>query len=222
MSCTRNLNMKVLAPQGVFIPLYVASQEDDFHPSEEQIEILRQTLNFAPAEHLRRFAGALGHIRASGRQCTPARGGGSNPAPWIRLSATSFEDSLNQTINVTALHEFGHVVDYQYGAMAGLHDRHPDFYRLLSRTRHTGRTQGPGEAFADCYMIYVITQLARRGYRHPADPQAYEGEQATRHFEALINSPAFDNWTGALSELRRQPELVAGTSPPSGPASLGR
>lgn len=123
-------------------------------------------------------------------------------------------DSLNQTLNVTALHEFGHVVDYQYGAMAGLRERQPEFYRLLSGTRHTGRTQGPGEAFADCYMIYVITQLARRGYRHPAAPEAYEGEQATRHFEALMNSPAFDNWAGPLSELRRQPELWGAASIP--------
>jgi hypothetical protein len=204
MSCTRQLDRNALAPQGVSIPLYVASHDRDFRPTGPQIEILKQTLSFVPAEHLRRFAGALGNIRASGRQCTPARGGGSNPAPWIRLSAASFEDSLNQSINVTALHEFGHVVDYQYGAMAGLQTRHPDLYRLLSRTPHTGHTQGSGETFADCYLIFVITQLARRTYRHPADPRAYEGEEATHRFEALINSPAFDNWTGALSQLRRR------------------
>ncbi len=217
MSCTGKLNMKVLAPHGVFIPLYLASHEGDFHPTEQQTEVLKQTLNFAPTEHLRRFAGALGHIRASGRQCAPMRGGGSDPAPWIRLSATSFEDSLNQSINVTVLHELGHVVDYLYGAMAGLRDRHPDLYRLLSQTRHVGRTQGPGEAFADCYLIFVITQLARRGYRHAADPEAYQGEQATCHFEALINSPAFDNWAGALSDLRRRPGLTVGSSSPSAP-----
>jgi hypothetical protein len=52
-------------------------------------------------------------------------------------------------------------------------------------------------------MIFVLTQIARLPYRHPADPAAYQGDQATRRFEALINSPAFDDWVGARSELRR-------------------
>lgn len=195
--------MRVLGPQGVFIPMYLASDQHDFSPNENQIQVLLNTMSYLPAEHLRRFSGALGYIRASGRQCTPLRGGGSDPAPWIRLAASSFADPLNASIRVTLLHEFGHVVDYLYSAMDSLRQRHRDLYDLLSRTRHTGRTRGPGEAFADCYMIFVITQLARRTYRHLADPAAYQGDQATRRFEALINSPAFDQWAGALANLRR-------------------
>lgn len=220
MSCTRPLNMRVLAPQGVFIPLYVAAGAGDFRPTDRHVDVLKQTLSVAPVEHLRKFAGARGVIRASGRQCSPARGGGSDPAPWIRLSAVSFDDPLNRNVNVTALHEFGHCVDYLYGAMAGLRSRHPDLYRLLSGTAHTGRTQGPGETFADCYLIFVVTQLARRAYRHPADPGAYEGDRANRLFEALINSPAFDGWNGALSGLRRQ--APPGTAaPPRGVSGRG-
>jgi len=203
MSCGGKISMRVLAPQGVFIPLYIASGADDFHPSDAQVQNLVLTFSCAPMQHVRRFSGALGHVRASGRSCTPASGGGSDPAPWIRLSAVSFADSINQRLNLTLLHEFGHVVDYLYHAMDGLRRRDPSLYRLLATTRHTGRTQGPSEAFADCYMIFVVTQLARSPYHHPADPAAYQGDQATRHFEALLNSPAFDDWVGARSELRR-------------------
>ena len=55
----------------------------------------------------------------------------------------------------------------------------------------------------------AFKQIAGLPYRHPADPAAYQGEQATRHFEALLNSPAFDNWVGARSELRRSARVSA-------------
>lgn len=202
MSCTSKLSMRVLGPQGVFIPLYTASAPQDFRPNDAQIQTLVQTLSYVPYEHLSRFSAASGHIRASGSQCTPLRGGGSDPAPWIRLSAVSFNDAINSAINITLLHEFGHVVDYLYGAMNGLRTRDQALYRLLAGTAHTGRTQGPSEAFADCYMIFVVTQIAGRGYTHPADPGAYQGRAATERFTALMNSPAFDNWSGVLSNLR--------------------
>jgi hypothetical protein len=210
VSCTGRTSIATLDVQGVLIPLHTASQAEDFHPSDRQLQILSSTLSYAPMEHVRRFGGALGYIRASGSGCTPNHGGGSDPAPWIRLSAASFADSLNQRLNITLLHEFGHVVDYMYGAMEGLRGRDPELYRLLANTPHTGRTQGPSEAFGDCYMIFVVTQIARQGYNHPAAPEAYRGEQATRRFTALINSPAFDNWNGVLKELRIDAPPIAG------------
>ncbi|MCW5964870.1 MAG: hypothetical protein KIT83_12600 [Bryobacterales bacterium] len=51
---------------------------------------------------------------------------------------------------------------------------------MLASTGHEGATGGPGERFADCYMLYLMNQVAGHRTGHPVDRAAYQGEQATR------------------------------------------
>jgi hypothetical protein len=92
----------------------------------------------------------------------------------------------------------GHIVEAQYDAMAALRRIDQAAYQLLATTRHEGTTEGPGEQFADCYMIFLLMVKARIRYRHPADPTAYQGAAARSRFEALLMTPAFSFWSGAL------------------------
>lgn len=45
-------------------------------------------------------------------------------------------------------------------------------------------------------MIYLMQRVARVPYRHPADPAAYRGDQATQRFTLLLASPAFEGLSG--------------------------
>lgn len=165
----------------------------DSRPTAAQIESVRAALRLIPPTHLRDFDQQGGFIQFSRRGCPPARGGGHNPGPnpWIRLSHACLAKGYNATINATVLHEMGHIVDSEYNAMESIRAADREGHQLLAHTRHEGTTQGPGEAFADCYMIYLITQRAHRPYRHLADRTAYQGNNATRRFEALLRSSAF-------------------------------
>lgn len=165
----------------------------DSPPTPAQLDAVRAALRLIPPQHLLDFDQQGGYIQFSREGCTPARGGGHQPGPdpWIRLSHACLSEDYNNTLNVTLLHEMGHIVDAEYGGMESLHTVDEEGYRLLADTKHAGATQGPGEAFADCYMIYLITQRARRHYRHRADPTAYQGDNATRRFQALLRSAAF-------------------------------
>jgi len=152
-------------------------------------------------QHVRRFSGRS--ATCGPRPFLYSGSGRLGSGALDPLERRLLRDSINQRLNLTLLHEFGHVVDYLYHAMDGLRRRDPSLYRLLGHDapyRRTGAQRGLRRLL---HMIFVVTQLARSPYHHPADPAAYQGDQATRHFEALLNSPAFDDWVGARSELRR-------------------
>ena len=197
---------------GVPVPIRVSRVTTE-PPTTEQLRIILRTLELVPPQHLGKLS-PPGHVQVSRPGCAPRRGGGNGGlSRWIRLSAASIGADYNRTLNVTLLHELGHVIDSTYGGMRWLQENDPEGYRLLARTGHTGATQFPGERFADCYMIFLITQVAGRTYNHRADPSAYRGEQATRRFGIMLNTPAFEGWTGPLSELRRDSAAVPSRTP---------
>ena len=169
-------------------------------PSPQQIQALSAAVRLVPTPHLRDFDQRGGYIQFSKPGCTPTNGGGHQPGsdPWIRLSHACLSNRYNASINVTFLHEMGHIVDAQYNAMAALQRIDPEAYRLLASTRHEGATAGPGEQFADCYMIFLLRVKAQVPYQHPADRAAYQGAAARSRFEALLMTPAFSFWTGGL------------------------
>lgn len=184
------------------MPVYAAgleirtrtSTEPSHPPNNHQMAILRRTLELVPLQHLRLLT-APGHVQVSMPACRPAHGG-SNGAfvgeRWVRLSSASVGAPHNATLNTTLLHELGHLVDHEYRGMESLRSRDREAYRLLAETAHEGDTPGPGEGFADCYMIYLVTRVGGLRYNHPADPDAYRGVEATRRFRALLKSRAFD------------------------------
>jgi hypothetical protein len=167
-------------------------------PSADRITVIETTLKWLPVEHLQVIS--TGHIRLSHPSHTPQRGGGSDPAPWIRISARSLEAARGHS--PTLLHEMGHVVDYHYGAMRALRQAHPQLYRTLNATAHDGSTQFDGERYADCYMMFFLTQVAGLPHVHRADPRAYQGEARTTRFRALLSTPPFASWMGPLANLR--------------------
>lgn len=189
---SRYMEMPIYA-MGLEIP--TRTSPDPAHPpNNHQMEILGRTLELVPLQHLRILA-APGHVQVSLPACSPLRGGGNGAflgERWVRLSSASMGAPHNATFNATLLHEFGHLVDHEYGAMTSLQTRDREAYRLLAGTAHEGDTAGPGEGFADCYMIFLITRVGRLGYYHPADPSAYRGEEATHRFRALLRTRAFD------------------------------
>ncbi len=200
---------------GVPVPVRVSRVTTE-PPSTEQLRVILRTLELVPAPHLRLLS-PPGYVQVSRPGCAPRRGGGNGgESRWVRLSAAAIGAHYNRHLNVTLLHEVGHVVDGAYGGMRWLQENDREGYRLLADTGHTGATQFPGERFADCYMIFLVTQLGGRTYTHRADRAAYRGEQATRRFGIMLNTPAFEGWTGPLSELRRG-SAATPSSTPAGP-----
>lgn len=169
-------------------------------PNRQQLQALIAAVRLVPTPHLRDFDQRGGYIQISIPGCTPHRGGGSHPGfePWIRLSHACLSNAYNASYNITFLHEMGHIVDEQYNAMSSLRHIDAEAYRLLATTRHQGATTGPGEQFADCYMIFLLMVKGRVPYRHPADPAAYQGAAARLRFEALLMTPAFSYWSGGV------------------------
>ncbi len=169
-------------------------------PNQQQLHALSAAVRLIPTPHLRDFDQRGGYIQLSQPGCTPYRGGGHNPGsdPWIRLSHACLREGYNTSVNVTLLHEMGHIVDAQYDAMHALQRIDQHAYHLLASTRHEGATAGSGEQFADCYMIFLLMVKARTPYRHPAEPAAYRGAAARSRFEALLMTPAFHYWTGGV------------------------
>lgn len=197
--CDRNYEHRLIHVIGIPIRLCVHPHH---RPSTDRIKIIETTLKLFPADHLRVIA--AGHLRLSHPNDAPRNGGGSDPAPWIRLSAVSL--AAARVHSPTLLHEMGHVIDYHYSAMRTLRGTHPHLYDVLNSTAHTGRTQFDGERFADCYMIFFLTQVAGVPHAHPAAPRAYQGSARDTRFSAMLSTPAFRDWAGPLANLRVPPE----------------
>jgi len=197
--CDRGYEARSIRVKGVEIRLCVHPRHA---PSPERIGMLERTLELLPTAHL--WVLNYGHIRLSHPEHIPHDGGGSDPAAWIRISARSLAAASN--FSPTLLHESGHVMDYHYHAMETLARTHPRLHKTLRETPHHGVTQFAGERFADCYMMYLLTQVAGLVRPFAASPQAYQGAARDTRFSALLSTPAFDGWTGPLSHLRVPPE----------------
>lgn len=203
--CDRGYEPRDIRVSGVPIHLCVHSEHP---PAADRIEVIKKTLALLPIPHL--WVINYGHIRLSHTGHPPANGGGSDPAPWIRISAVSL--AAARTFSPTLLHEMGHVVDYHYHAMQTLRSTHPILYRVLRNTAHNGSTQFDGERFADCYMIFFLTQVGGQIVMHRADPSAYRGAARDTRFSAMLSTPAFDRWAGPLAALRVPQEQAAATT----------
>ncbi len=160
-------------------------------PNAQQLGVLRRTVALLPIEHLV----LLRTVEARRPGQPPRRGGGNQPGNRIvLLSAASFGRTYNQQVNITFLHEMGHVVDYHHQCtreiqqMARRGDR--DAQALLA-TPHEGTTQFAGEKIADCYMVLFRSLAVQRPYSHPASPSSYRGAEAERRFAVLLRTSAF-------------------------------
>ena len=155
---------------------FVDIVSDSPEVTDENIRQLLRTVELMPPPHVRH----LPVITVGNR---PPSGGGSAHegmpgGPYIRLSKKCFASRWNSGIyNYTLLHECGHMIDWAYGCMRTMRRADRAGYRALLNHPHSGRTQGPGEHYADAYADYLI------GHRRMSSARR----------DALLNSTAFAN-----------------------------
>ncbi len=107
-------------------------------------------------------------------------GGGSAHAgmpggPYIRLNVRTFDAPWNRgRFHYTLLHECGHIIDWGFNCMDRMQQDRRHDYDILLAHHHRGRTQGPGEHYADAYADYFAGRPISAGRR-----------------AALLNSAAF-------------------------------
>ncbi len=207
MGCQlRDYTLQTVDVAGMLVRVY---QDPAARPGIDAWNAIHEALKLIPREHLA-LLGDYGYIQLSKPGCPPFRGGGHNPeVPYARLSHACLSSSYNRHCNITLLHEYGHIVDAHYEAMAWLRTNAPEDFRLLSSTGHQGATGGPGERFADCYMLYLMNVVAGVRTGHPADRAAYQGEQATRRYNILRSTPAFT----AIGEPTQVTSAASAVSP---------
>lgn len=166
-------------------------------PNASELNILQSTVQLLPVEHL----ALLSRIEARRPRQAPLRGGGNDPVNKIvRLSSVSFAE--NAEVNLTFLHEMGHIVDHylrcteqiQLFARQPGHPLQQDAAALLS-TPHLGATGGAGERIADCYMVLMRSLRTSRPYSSRSCPTQYQGTEAQRRFRVLLATSAFRNFT---------------------------
>lgn len=183
-------------------------------PNASQLNILRSTLQLLPPAHL----ALISRVESRRPLQPPVNGGGHDPATrTARLSAVSFSDRSNTEVNLTFLHEMGHLVDHAFGCTSQIQilarqmgdPLQADAAALLV-TPHLGDTGGGPERIADCYMILIRSLRSSRPYSSRSCPTQYHGAEAFRRFRVLLNTTAFSNITNA--------QLMAA----SDEASLGR
>lgn len=175
-------------------------------PNATQLSVLKSTVSLLPVEHLV----LLRSIEARRPGQVPRRGGGNNPQQKVvRLSAVSFSGSYNFRVNLTFLHEMGHIVDAHFGCTTQVqkwvHDRtHPlhEDATALMRTPHTGATDWAGERIADCYMVLMRSLVMNDPYSSGSCPSQYRGAEAQRRFRVLLHTTAFRNMNLNVERLR--------------------
>lgn len=188
MSCgTAEYQVQIVPMNGVDVRVLTDPADQ---PLAAAVIGLFRALELLPQRHLELLRS--GHVQFSKRHCLPRRGGGNDPTtPWVRISRFAADATRNHQYCGTFLHEFGHIVDTRYGAMAWLRANDREGYRLLAGTAHEGTTDFDGERFADCYMLYLLNEVAGHSTGHPADPAAYRGDAAQQRYRLLLSTPAF-------------------------------
>ena len=172
------------------VEVRVLTDPSDQPPAAAVLAIFR-SLELVPDRHRELLRGG-GYLQISKRLCPPDKGGGHDPeTPWVRISRAAADETRNHTYAITMLHEFGHIVDTRFGAMAWLRANDPDGFAFLAGTAHEGRTDWEGERFADCYMLYMLNEVAQYPTGHRADRAAYEGEAAQQRYRIMLSTPAF-------------------------------
>jgi hypothetical protein len=164
----------------------------EHHPNALQMSALRASINLVPIFH----AACIERVEVRGPNQYPRRGGGNDAdAGIIRLSHACLSEAYNEPFNITMLHELGHIVDRAYGVTAYVQRLGTESARALLATEHAhreGGTDGPGERIADCYMYYLLNELAEERAGGPP----YQGNEGKRRFKVLLASPAFSNSSG--------------------------
>ncbi len=173
-------------------------------PNSSQLSVLRNTLDLLSPEHL----AALSSIEARRPGQVPLTGGGNDGASGIvRLSSASFSE--HDAVNLTFLHEMGHIVDYRFRcteqiqAMARQpgHPFRQDAAALLA-TPHIGGTHGLGERIADCYMVLFRSIRISRSYSSRSCRTQWIGAEGQRRIRVLLATTAFRHLT--VEQLERE------------------
>lgn len=135
---------------------FIEIDYDNTQVSDDQVRQLLQSLDLLPPTH-------LPHVPIITVGNRPPQGGGGSAhsgmpgGPYIRLNRSCFNSSWNSgNNNETLLHEVGHIVDWAFDCMRHMRIDNPEGYRALLRHPHRGRTQGPGEHFADAYAHHYM------------------------------------------------------------------
>jgi len=151
-SIQRLVNESEFFVKGIFIEI----DYDNTQVTDDQVRQLLQSLDLLPPSH-------LPHVPTITVGNRPAQGGGGSAhsgmpgGPYIRLNRSCFNSPWNSgSNNETLLHEVGHIVDWAFDCMRHMRIDNPAGYRALLRHPHRGRTQGPGEHFADAYAHHYM------------------------------------------------------------------
>ena len=117
---------------------------------------LRDTLAIVPTQHLPLIRQidvvapqTLGH--------GPEYAGGGSGVGYPRLSELCFDTRYregNFPINLTLLHEIGHILDHHYDCLNNSSAEHAATFRAM-RIPPSARTHGPGESYAIAYQEVI-------------------------------------------------------------------
>lgn len=133
--------------------------------SDVAVANIRDTLWIVPTQHLMIFQ-QIDVVPPLMLGSDPNYAGGGSGRGFPRLSELCFDRGFrpnNFPINLTLLHEIGHIVDHHYGAFAGLGPEHQSTLRSIPIPA-TARTRGEGEYFAIAYQ-QVISGSASEAVR---------------------------------------------------------
>jgi hypothetical protein len=117
---------------------------------------LRDTLAIIPAQHLT-IIRQIDVVSPSSMGHGPTYAGGGSGLGYPRLSELCFDRSYrsnNFPINLTLLHEVGHILDHLYGCLANLSAEHRTALDAI-RIPASARTHGPGERYAIAYQQFI-------------------------------------------------------------------
>lgn len=188
--------------RGILFRRFSSDQEA---PNSQQLRILEETIQMVPMQHTRSIVAVEARRPARGdRKAQPPRKGGGNSNGVIRLSAVSFSNDYNQEMNITFLHELGHVIDSTYNCTSEIqrfardrnHILRNDARDLLDTPIDPERaTHGAGERVADCYQILLKWLKTGQGTNSRILGGRYIGSEAQKRFRVLLATSAFSQFS---------------------------
>lgn len=133
---------------------------------------LLRTLDLLPVGHLRLLPRITVGERppSSGNPGSYGGGGSAHHAmaggPYLRLNWRIFDAPWNRNMyNETLLHEVGHFVDWGFQCMTTMQREDRAGFDALVAHPHSGRTEGPGEHYADAYADHFKGRNMSAGRR---------------------------------------------------------